>query len=75
MPSAQNQTVLYPPPTRSAVLDSKGFIGIPLRQWLFTVQYIAPLITVDTSGGAAVIALPAAGNLANGQTNPKPELI
>lgn len=69
------QVQLFPPPTRTNVADEKGFLSIPLRQWLFSVQYLLPIVTVDTRGGAAVIALPSAGNLANGQSNQNMELI
>lgn len=69
------QTQLFPPPTRAAAVDSKGFIAIPFRQWLFTIQYLLPLTTVDTSAGNVVIDLPAAGlNNSTGQSNQNAEL-
>ncbi len=70
------QTVLFPPPTRSNAVDDKGFLAIPLRQWLFTVQMIAPLTVVDTSAGDVVIDLPPAGLTGStGQSNQNQELI
>lgn len=75
MSAAAIQTVLFPPPTRTKAVDDKGFLAIPLRQWLFTIQNLLPLTTVDTSAGAQVIALPTAGNLTNGQSNQNQELI
>lgn len=70
-----SQTQLFPPPTRSAAVDDKGFLGIPLRQWLFTLQNLLPLVTVDTSGGNVVQAAPPAGlNSTTGQSNQNMEI-
>lgn len=72
---SSQQTQLFPPPSRSAAVDPKGFIAIPFRNWLFSLQYLAPLITVDTTAGDQAIDLPTAGNLTNGQSNQNQELI
>lgn len=70
-----SQTQLFPPPTRAAAVDSKGFIAVAFRQWLFTLQYLLPLITADTSAGDVVLALPPAGlNSTTGQSNQNAEL-
>lgn len=69
------QSVLFPPPTRSNAVDDKGFLAIPLRQWLFTLQYLLPLVTVNTSTGNQVETLPPAGlNSATGQSNQNSEI-
>jgi hypothetical protein len=73
--SPQIQTQLFPPPSASPVADAMGYIAKPFRNWLFSVQYLLPLITVDTSAGAQVIALPSPGNEASGQSNQNQELI
>ena len=69
-----SQTQLFPPPTRSAAVDEKGFLAIPLRQWLFTLQYLLPLIEVDTTSGNVVETPPPAGNASNGQSNQNMEI-
>lgn len=70
------QTVLFAPPTRTNAVDEKGFLAIPLRQWLFTLQNLLPLVAVDTSAGNVVIALPPAGlDSTTGQSNQNMELI
>ena len=69
------QTELFAPPTRTNAVDNKGFLAKPLRQWLFTLQMLLPLVAVDTSAGNVVIALPAAGNDATtGQSNQNMEI-
>jgi len=69
------QTQLFDPPTRSQAIDDKGFLGIPLRQWLFTLQYLLPLVTIDTTSGPVTIALPAAGLAGTtGQSNQNMEV-
>lgn len=69
------QTQLFPPPTRTNAVDSNGFLAVPLRQWLFSLQYLLPLVTVDTSGGNVVIALPPAGlNSSTGQSSQNMEI-
>lgn len=69
------QSALFPPPTRSKALDVHGFISEPLKLWLFTVQNLLPLVTVDTSAGDVPIALPPAGlNSATGQSNQNVEI-
>jgi hypothetical protein len=69
------QSVLFPPPTRSNAVDDKGFLAIPLRQWLFTLQYLLPLVTIDTSGGGFSQAAPPAGlNSNTGQSNQNMEI-
>jgi hypothetical protein len=70
-----SQTTLFPPPTRTNAVDDKGFLAVPLRQWLFTLQMLLPLVTVDTSGGNQSIALPPAGlNSTTGQSNQNMEI-
>ena len=69
------QSILFPPPTRSNAVDDKGFLAIPLRQWLFTLQYLLPLVTVSTASGNQVETLPPAGlNTATGQSNQNMEI-
>lgn len=71
-----SQTNLFPPPTRTNAVDDKGFLAIPLRQWLFTLQMLLPLRLVDTSGGPYSEALPPAGlNSTTGQSNQNQEII
>jgi hypothetical protein len=68
--------MLFPPPTRSNAVDDKGFLAIPLRQWLFTLQNLLPLVEVDTSSGDQSFALPPAGlNSATGQSNQNQEIV
>ena len=69
------QTVLFAPPTRSNAVDDKGFLAIPLRQWLFTLQYLLPLVTVDTTDDDISQAAPPAGlNSSTGQSNQNMEI-
>jgi|ERR1051326_4117160 hypothetical protein len=69
------QTQLFPPPTRSAAVDDKGFLGIPFRQWLFTLQMLLPLVVVDTTAGNVAITPPPAGlNSSTGQSNQNMEI-
>lgn len=73
---SSQQTQLFPPPTRTNAVDDKGFLAIPLRQWLFTIQNLLPLITVDTSAGDEIIVLPAAGlSGTTGQSNQNMEIV
>ena len=70
------QTQLFPPPARAQVADDRGFLAIPLRQWLFSLQMLLPFVAVDTSLGNVVIALPPAGlNSTTGQSNQNMEII
>ena len=70
-----SQTVLFPPPTRTNAVDDKGYLAIPLRQWLFTLQMLLPLVVIDTSGGNIVQAAPPAGlNSTTGQSNQNMEI-
>jgi hypothetical protein len=70
------QTNLFPPPTRTNAVDSKGFLAIPLRQWLFSLQMLLPLRVGDTSKGSYSEALPPAGlNQTTGQSNQNEEII
>ena len=70
-----NQTQLFDPPTRAAVVDSKGFLSVSFRQWLFTLQYLMPLVTVDTTAGPISDAPPPAGlNSSTGQSNQNMEI-
>ena len=74
MPTTQTQ--LFPPPSRAAAVDAKGFIAISFRQWLFTLQYLLPLRLADTSGGPYSEALPPAGlNSTTGQSNQNAEIV
>ena len=68
-------TQLFPPPTRSNAVDDKGFLATPFRQWLFSVQALFPLVTIDTTNGDYVTTLPPAGlNSATGQSNQNSEI-
>lgn len=70
------QTTLFPPPTRAKALDDKGFLGIPFRQWLFTLQMLLPLRVIDTTAGSYAEDLPPAGlNSTTGQSNQNQEII
>ena len=70
------QSQLFAPPTRSNAVDGKGFLAIPFRQWLFTLQNLLPLVEVDTSGGDEVLQLPPAGlNENTGQSNQNQEIV
>lgn len=70
------QTQLFPPPAQSPAVDDSKRLAPPLRQWLFTVQNLLPLVTVHTSGGPESIALPPAGlNSTTGQSNQNQEII
>lgn len=70
------QTQLFAPPTRSNAVDAKGFLAIPFRQWLFTLQNLLPLVEVDTLGGDEVLQLPPAGlNENTGQSNQNQEIV
>lgn len=73
---SSKQTQLFPPPTRSHAVDDKGYLAVPLRQWLFTVQNLLPLRVGDTSGGPITEALPPAGlNSTTGQSNQNQEIL
>lgn len=64
------QTQLFPPPLRDSELP------LPLQKYLFTLQNLLPLVTLDTTGGNVAIALPAAGlNSTTGQSNQNMEII
>ena len=68
-------STLFPPPTRANAVDKKGFLSEPLKLWLFTVQNLLPLFTVDTSGGDVSQAPPPAGlNSSTGQSNQNMEI-
>jgi len=72
---AETQSTLFQPPTRSNAVDDKGYLAAPLRQWLFSVQNLLPLVTVDTTAGAEVIDAPPAGlSTATGQSNQNMEI-
>ena len=62
------QTVLFDPPVRQSNLEK------PIVKYLFTIQNLHPLTTVDTTTGNMVIALPPAGVDAAGQSNQNQEL-
>lgn len=65
------QTQLFPPPLRDSELSEAE------QKYLATLQYLHPLVEVDTSAGPVVIALPNPGldNSATGQSNQNQELI
>jgi hypothetical protein len=66
---------LFDPPTRSKAVDEKGFIAEPLKLWLFSVQNLLPLKTIDTSAGSFDETVPPAGlNAATGQSNQNMEI-
>jgi hypothetical protein len=70
-----NQTQLFDPPVRTNAVDGGGNLAPPLRQWLFSVQNLHPLITADTSAGNVVQAVPPAGlNSSTGQSNQNMEI-
>jgi hypothetical protein len=67
MPTAQTQ--LFPPPQRGSQISE------PLLKWLFSVQNLLPLVTVDTSAGSFSQSPPPAGlNSATGQSNQNMEI-
>ena len=69
------QSTLFAPPTRSQAVDKKGFLAEPLKLWLFTLQLLFPLITVDTTVGPLAETAPPAGlNSATGQSNQNMEI-
>lgn len=69
------QTQLFPPPTRGQAVDDKGFLGIPLRQWLFTLQNLLPLRVVNTTAGPYAETPPPAGlDSSTGQSNQNMEI-
>lgn len=69
------QTQLFVPPTRAKALAQDGTLAKPYQQYLFTLQYLLPLILVDTTSGNVVIALPPAGlNATTGQSNQNMEI-
>ena len=73
MPTTQTQ--LFPPPTRSQAVDDKGFLAVPLRQWLFSLQNLLPLRVVDTTNGNYAETPPPAGlNATTGQSNQNMEI-
>jgi hypothetical protein len=70
------QTVLFVPPTRTPAVDSKGYLSKPYQQYLFTLQYLLPLILVNTAAGSFTQNPPAPGLHANtGQSNQNQEII
>jgi hypothetical protein len=70
-----SQTVLFVPPTRAKATDDKGFLSKPYQQYLFTLQYLLPLIKVDTTSGPLTQAVPPAGlNSTTGQSNQNMEI-
>ena len=69
------QTKLFEPPAQSKAVDDSQRLAPPLRDWLFSVQNLLPLVVVDTSGGNIVQAVPAAGlNSTTGQSNQNMEI-
>jgi hypothetical protein len=69
------QTQLFEPPAQSKAVDDGQRLAPPLREWLFSVQNLLPLVVVDTSGGNIVQSVPAAGlNSTTGQSNQNMEI-
>ena len=64
------QTTLFPPPVRDTdIADS-------LRKYLFSLQKLLPLVTIDSSTGPVTQALPPAGlNSTTGQSDQNQEII
>lgn len=63
------QTVLPQPTLRGSSLSTTDY------KWLLLAQSHLPLVTVDTTHGDVVMALPGAGVEASGQTNQNVEII
>ncbi len=73
---AAAKTVLYPPPIRGTLVNPDGSLGLALQKWLFSVQNLEQLFTVDTTAGADSQALPPAGDLSGvGQNNLNQEIV
>jgi hypothetical protein len=69
------QTQLFEPPAQSLAVDEKRRLAVPLREWLFSVQNLLPLVVVDTSAGSFADTVPAAGlNSTTGQSNQNMEI-
>ncbi len=69
------KSTLFAPAIRAALVKPDGTISDSLQKWLFSVQNLHPLITVDTSGGSFAETLPPAGGNTNvGQSNQNQEL-
>ena len=70
------QSQLFVPPTRAKAIDRDGFLSKSFQQYLFTLQYLLPLILVDTSTGPIAANPPAPGEQSTtGQSNQNQELI
>lgn len=69
-------TNLFPLNTRYPIADSTGRASAIFQKWLISLQMRLPLVTVDTTDGDVVIALPPAGlNSSTGQSNQNQEII
>ena len=69
-------TKLFDPPLRDKLLDAVGRLARPVQNWLFSVQAMTQIKTVDTSAGSYSEALPPAGsNSATGQSNQNQDLV
>jgi hypothetical protein len=69
------QTQLFEPPAQSLAVDENRRLAAPLREWLFSVQNLLPLVVVDTSAGSFADTVPAAGlNSTTGQSNQNMEI-
>jgi hypothetical protein len=73
---ASKQTQLFEPPAQSLAVDESRRLAPPLREWLFSVQNLLPLVEVDTTAGNLAITLPPAGlNSSTGQSAQNQEII
>lgn len=69
------QTQLFEPPAQSLAVDENRRLAPPLRQWLFSVQNLLPLVVIDTTSGNIVEGVPPAGlNSTTGQSNQNMEI-
>jgi len=65
------KTILFEPPVRQSNIE------VPIQKYLFSLQGLHPLVTVDTSGGSYAEELPPAGvnpGDATGQSNQNMEI-
>lgn len=69
------QTELFEPPAQSLAVDESRRLAPPLRQWLFSVQNLLPLVVIDTAAGSFAETVPPAGlNSTTGQSNQNMEI-
>lgn len=63
------KTILFDPPVRKSNIEE------PVKKYLFTLQNLLPLNTVDTTAGNVALDLPPAGlNNSTGQSNQNQEI-